>query len=608
MHINRRFLLSFTVLISILSSNVFANPYPQIYPFVPVTSELIKNRTKELSEDENYIINIFEMHKRGLARGKTKVQPWSSSYWPLNQGMVANRYREITWNPLLLHRRFSWSPNHRRLTKNRAKLMQNWHKLESDELEKISPAEKYDLLMGDTTFGLTGRILDYMEKWGTKKEYGFLQNLDIVSGRSLKLAQEWVQNGSYESVEQALPFAIDAQGGLTEHIAQKLFRQGRYATLEDAFDEASRLANLDKHNYVLESKNGIMGIWEGICHGWATASAHLPRPVNAVDFILKNGKRLRFFPDDIKALASLLWANSIVQDSKWYDNNGMAQGGGVIMEGLRCNDSSPSKDEWGRFYDATADKYSNKIEPRCVGVHPAIWHLGLVNLIGKQGRSFVVERKIKAAVDNHPMRSYSMKFFNPYTGEYGTLAQSVKNLNYKDQFYNFRNKDTTMLVGVKLKMTYMNWQDPKSERNDSPTDDKLKDVEMFYDLELNRHGDIVGGQWRTTEVGAANLLGDRTQPDFFWVITKDWKKFFNENTTISKWVDKRRSPPKDWAQASLNAISFEYENSFKYGNNDMCNVINKKNGKTLKVPCEFKYNKPQPLVNVINTLIELSRR
>lgn len=587
-------------LLFVVCENSFAENYPNIYPFVPVSSSLIESRTKALAEDDNVIINIFEMHKSGLTSAQTKIQPWSSTYWPLNQGMIANRYRQISWNPLLLHRRFSWSPNHRRLSKQRRKLIEKWYKLDNDDLEKLSPAEKYDLLLGDTSLGLTGRILDYMKKWGENKEYSFLQSYNIVGGESLKLARKWVDEGNYQDFEVALADAINKLGGLTEQIAEKLVRQGSYYTIEDAFEEASRMAQREKYNYVLEPKNGIMGIWEGICHGWATASAHLPRPVRPVDFIIKNNRRLRFFPDDIKALASLLWANSLIQDNK--------PNGGVIMQGLRCNSKSPAKDEWGRYYDAKPDKYSGKLEARCVGVHPAIWHLGLVNIIGKQGRSFVVERKVKAAVDNHPMRSYSMKFFNPYNGEYGTLASSTKKLNHKDQFFKFRNTETKMIVGVKLKMRYMDWQDPKGEEYDSPAEDKIETVEMFYDLELNRHGDIIGGQWRTTEVGSADFTGDRTQPDFFWVITKDWKKFFPENTQISAWNYKQYAPPKDWLKASLNAQAFNYEQSYVFNNNAKCNVIHKETGKALKVPCEFKFNRPQPLVNVVNTLIELSRR
>ena len=59
-----------------------------------------------------------------------------------------------------------------------------------------------------------------------------------------------------------------------------------------------------------------------------------------------------------------------------------------MSAGLRCNLKNPKKDAWGRFYDDQPDPFNKDHSPRCVGVHPAIWHLGLVNLIGKQDNTY----------------------------------------------------------------------------------------------------------------------------------------------------------------------------------------------------------------------------
>ena len=591
--------------LSLSSASAFAD-YPEIYPFVPVETEVIYKRAQDSAEDENFIKNIFDMHANGLDRANTKTQPWTSTFWPLNKGLIADPY--TTWvNPLLAHREVSWSPNYRRLTKRRKNLMKEWRKLSTKELNKLAPSEKYDLLIGDYTFDLSKRIVEYAKKWGSKKENSFLTSLNIIGGNSVQLAEQMVQNGQYDSIESALPVAMELRGGLAEEIAKNLVKKGKYQSIVSAMPEATRLASKRSGDYVLKPKPSIMALWEGICHGWSTAAGNVPRPRKPVDFRLENGKRLRFYPDDIKGLVSYLWANSLIQDAKWIDNNGNAQGGGIIMQGLRCNVKSPEKDEWGRYYDAKPDHYSQKLEPRCVGVHPALWHLALTNIIGKQGRSFIVERKVEAAVDNHPMKGYKSEFFNPYTGDYGTLANSVRPLRLADQFYDFRNPDTKMIVGVRLTMSYMDWTRPQREKYDSPSNDKIEDIEMLYDLELDADGNIVGGQWRTTEVGSASITGDRTQPDFFWVVTKDWKRFFPENTQISEWRNTKRQTPSDWKQAAFNAHSFVYQQTNAFGFNNRCEVVNKETDKVITVPCEHKIPKPQPLVNVVNKLIELSR-
>jgi len=46
--------------------------------------------------------------------------------------------------------------------------------------------------------------------------------------------------------------------------------------------------------------------WMGICHGWAPASYMLARPRRTLSLKSPDGVLIRFFPSDVKALASLL--------------------------------------------------------------------------------------------------------------------------------------------------------------------------------------------------------------------------------------------------------------------------------------------------------------
>ncbi len=80
----------------------------------------------------------------------------------------------------------------------------------------MAPSEKYDILLGDTSFDLTNRIWAYQEKWGSQKKWGFLSSIDLPAG------------------------------------------------------------------YRIPEGNSLMAFWEGICHGWAVAAGHSPRPEKTV--------------------------------------------------------------------------------------------------------------------------------------------------------------------------------------------------------------------------------------------------------------------------------------------------------------------------------------
>lgn len=626
---------SLKAIISLSSLNAIADQertYPDVYPFVPFTTEKVEQRAKYMSEDENYINNVFEAHNLGLTNGRTSEQPWMSTYWPLNKGLIADPYYES----LQIFRpgyELSWTRNYNRLTDRRTQVHPEIMNLSQKELNKLAPSEKYDILLGDESFDLTNKLRQYMYKWGSEKEYGFLASFDKVSGKALEFANELVRNKTqvwhegenkvFNSIEEALPYAIHRRGGLTEYFAQQMVDKGEASSIEAALPDAFNKALKEQKNYVVNEKNDYMALWEGICHGWATAAGNVPRPTNTVTFNLPNGKKLNFYPEDIKGIISLLWANSDIQNTKYtftdQETGEEKVTGGILMEGLRCNQKRPKKDEWGRLYDSVPDYYSKKLEPRCVGVHPAIWHMGLINIIGNQGRSFIVERKVKAAVDNHPMSGYDMQYFNPTTGNYGELSDVVVSIQTdeekrRDQFRNFRNPETAYIVGIRTTMYYLDWERPDRKRTDSPADDSIVDKTMLYDLELDVDGNIIGGQWRSTEVGKKflNLGANHDQPDFFWSVTKDFKKtgYFDDLSDISEWEDTTTLPPADW---KTKAQSWQAHNNKLYqthvaGWGEKCEVKHKKTKEIVEVSCEFIIDKPKPLTNVVNKLIELSRQ
>ena len=604
---------AFIIYLLFLSGLTFSAEYPEIYPFVPYEVEKIYSTVENISEDKDFIKNFDQINKLGLKKAKTNVKPWTSTYWPLNKGLIADPYESTFLGYYVERGTISWTNNYNIYLNRKKFILDHINDLNESQLATLAPSEKYDLLLGDRTFDLTARLWDYMQKWGNDKEHGFLSNVFLIGKDALVMAEEMVHNGWFESIDDAFQNAYQLRGSLAVDYALELVKSGKFQNIEDAMPEAIELAIENSNNYVLEKKNSLIAFWEGICHGWATAAGIYPRPRKTVEFELPDGRKLKFYPTDIKALISLLWANSLIQDNKNIDKmSGENIGGGVISAGLRCNLDSRKKDEWGRYYDHRADPFNNDHSPRCVGVHPAIWHLGLINIIGKQGRSFIVERKVDAEVDNHPMYKYEMIYFNPITGKKNNNAQkNIVPIGDSDDFKDFRSRDAKYIVGVNLKMTYIDWARPKRYLTDNESMDEDVTKTMMYDLELNDQLDIVGGQWRArkskrTSSNDRNL--NHNQPDFFWVITKEWKSFFKEIPDLEKWTDLSKAPPKSWLAHAIDNHKFIYNKKFSYGNGQKCRMINSTTNELIEVSCEYEEPRPQPLINVINTLVKLSEK
>jgi hypothetical protein len=239
-----------------------------------------------------------------------------------------------------------------------------------------------------------------------------------------------------------------------------------------------------------------------------------------------------------------------------------------------------------------------------------------------------------------------MKYFNPNTGRSKkNINKNIEPIDDKDQFKQFRHKDARYIVGVEMVMTYMDYVKPRRQQTDSESKDEEVDKRMFYDLELDQNYDIVGGQWRTLKVGAPrpgrrnnsrNQRLNHNQPDFFWNVTKDWNdptktNLFVETKMKDKWTDLTKLPPASWKNQAIgdneaqhspnNKIngSHEFLNYMIWGLRDshgnwvststgtQCDMVNKKTGKIEKFPCNRVENKPQPLLNVINKLVDLSK-
>jgi hypothetical protein len=335
--------------------------YTHIYPFVPVDPQSMHSKMAMITEDENFIKNIFQIANANLHRSRTREQPWTSTYWPLNKGLIADPYTESI-NPLRAQRELSWQASYQHLENRRENVHAKWRDLSQNNLDKLAPSEKYDLLLGDESFHLTAKLREYAYKWGSQKEHGSISVLHLIGGGALDFANELVNtpNNGFDNLESALAYAINNRGGLADRLADRMVKDGLFSSFQEALNAAIEQASRQRNNFVLETSDVSMAMWEGICHGWATASGNIPRPRRTVTYTLENGKKLKFYPSDIKGLASLMFAHSLIQDivseqnAKDIESNPVA---GIFMEGLRCNSRNVAVDEWGRFYYIEQNPY-----------------------------------------------------------------------------------------------------------------------------------------------------------------------------------------------------------------------------------------------------------
>jgi hypothetical protein len=514
-------------------------PRTDIYPYKPFSTEEMRSKIERMTENKNFLWDIREMERRGLNRANTRVQPWGGSFWPLIGGGVANTYQNkdqtiFITTPL---QNVLWQKNFKDWKKRKENVYPKIYDLDEKELAKLAPSEKYDLILGDTSFDLTHKVWNFVERWGSGKKWEFLTKIELPDG------------------------------------------------------------------YRIPDASKLMAIWEGICHGWALGAGYTPRPEKTFFVTLPNGKKMAVYPNDVKALASLMWANSNIQDN-------------VLFEGNRCNKKNPDKDKFGRFIDTEVDQNDTTVLPRCADVHPGIFHTTLVNVMGVEGRPIVLDHNPKYPIANQPVGGYELEYFNPKDGKTGPLSTAmISKSEYgdKDMYKPNRNSDYEYVVGVSMTIKYIDWELPKKHVSNTPADDTVVDYKFNYDLEIDAKGKIVGGQWRVTRKGGSGVFKQSTnQPDYFWLAPRDWKKFFQQVPGLSKWDDRSMQLPQaDWKEAAKTAHSFQYEESAKYyGVSPTCTVfpIDKDRGGPLKVPCEFRYPKPQPLIQVVDKLIEMARR
>lgn len=327
------------------------------------------------------VTTLSEIESAGLTQAKTTLDLWSGSYWPQYQGSLAVRYRDPSFQALMANKS-QWL-KFRELAD--ALPLYTY----SGNENNLSPAEKYDLLVGDREMSLTAYA------WGLGEKDG---------------------------------------------------RTGKVPT------------------------------WRGICDGWASAAQKMPRPVRSVTLPSADGKLITFYPEDIKALGSLLYARAKKK---------------VVFLGKRCNGALQ-----GLFNGA------------CLATNPGAFHKALINRVGVMKSTFNADLSTSAEVWNYPARSYKISYYNVLTGKtltsYKEALEVFDRGNRKFEKVGKRHEATYAIVGVKVEVVFADMRSAHTLEFDGLAQDSDQVKTYKYDLEVDYNTNILGGEW------------DSKGPDFIW--------------------------------------------------------------------------------------------
>jgi hypothetical protein len=435
-------------------------------------ASVVRNLHSELARllgREDTIEDLARIESLGLEKGESGGQPWSGSFWPDILGGIANHYRDHAKLPAALRFVLRYDIAILQVHEDHAEVRRGLGSFSEEELNrKLSPTEKYDLLFGDLDFSFTRSVLEDIDF-----RAHHLKRSKMKPGAGRRRELEGVRNPS------------------------------PYADLPESY---SRFDAEVEYRYWQKRRDSV-SYWFGICDGWSPASIHLPRPVNPVTIRGALGHRITFFPDDLKALGSYLFARTNTEGFSSLDYR---------FSGRPCSEwGAPSRDRAGYVRDF-----------RCDDVDAGLFHTLLVNRIGIERTGFMLDIDNNHKINNHPVGRYRFRYFNPETGQTGSLEASRVSLNaIRDPYRARRNPEARQLVGVRTEIDYRFYQWPEENReriSDDESFDRVETAEFEYDLELDSDGRILGGEW--------NDRSRRSPPDFLWLAPLNSLPFSAQST------------------------------------------------------------------------------
>ena len=262
------------------------------------------------------------------------------------------------------------------------------------------------------------------------------------------IAYRW--HGDQQNGHEYRPFSLYDVSQLSQKEISKLSPAEKFAVFTNDPSYALWQNEVRRTNPAASS-------WNGICHGWATASLLFQEP-KAITVHGSNGIEVPFGSSDIKALLTLYAADYAPR-----------QGARSLAQ--RCD------------IDLNAHPEARN-NPECRDVNAGAFHLVLTNEIGFFHRGFIADIDRGIQVWNQPIFGFSSVVTGTMQGASpGAAPGTVQEVSVT----------TTTTYGAETNPFWVS----------HGTTARSKDFK--YRLELDAYGQIIGGEWLADE-----------RPDFLW--------------------------------------------------------------------------------------------
>lgn len=179
-------LLLLSVFLFFASGEIQARPPDHDLRMSPFSAPLADDNFQVFLENITTINNIYQFETMGLTQGKVLLEPWASSYWPIYLGILGNRYADPE-----MEKSKRFTDNYENYLAHPAEAY-----IANQNISRLSPSEKYDLLVGDPNWSLTKamwkRGLDDMASGGVANWTGICHGWSAATHMGIPKPQHGV--------------------------------------------------------------------------------------------------------------------------------------------------------------------------------------------------------------------------------------------------------------------------------------------------------------------------------------------------------------------------------------------------------------------------------
>lgn len=503
-----------------------------------------KSQLKEAWDDMNHptIIGAKSLTYEMLARddysnGKLASQPWSDSYWPLNQGGISSRWIDLIKNPSLPILSTTLDPSSSDFNQTSLNLISKSMELLKDELNQpfektigISIAEKIDLSLGRTKFDLTlNEFTSFVEntKRYEDRSWGWMGSCHGWAPVSSLYSAPVSSVLAIESSGQEVLFTPgDVRGLLTKAAADQGFN-GKEAYVGSRCNESSINIPKDESGRIIDGSLGV----EPSSNGTMKASVAVQIIANNWGGHQELGERYPSIAFKILPLTDdspTLWADAVSVSNEEHEVYGIRiystkqgndrllrdmvvqssnanevgilldeNGNAVYRNGELWREESTAKELWQQAIAGAPSELKTpmaalnfKSWKECRDLNAGTFHLTLANLLSEAGsapnppRSFVMDITRDEQVWNQPIYSFKSRLGTPTPVSFnGHIDPNLK----------YRAAGTEQIVDVLTDIEYGSENGPMIVYE--PIHESLGRKSYRYTLELGKNGFVIGGEW-----------------------------------------------------------------------------------------------------------------